>query len=197
MQQFQDFIATELFHAITGTVLWTVFVALVLALPAPYIAFKLIRRNRCLGGNIYNGLAQADRFMQIWIAGEPLASVDEQYIWAFVPNRNPLAAHNSKIDKELERHRLVRVFEKRDRETGEIAVLAEPRIDLYFGFRNSCIFLFLLFLRVVFFGDSFSHIAIGNGIYNVRKLRRLFIETSFLISLIFVGLGIFIFKKLS
>ena len=69
-------------------------------LPAPYLAFKLLRRNRCLGRDIFRELAQADRFMDVWNAERPLLSDESQYHWAFVPNRNSQAAHLDRIDQQ-------------------------------------------------------------------------------------------------
>jgi hypothetical protein len=150
-------------------------VVFILALPAPYIACRLIRRNRCLGRDIYRELAQADRFMQVWIAETPLASTDEQYIWTFIPNRNPAAAHYSKIDDQLAKLKLVERYA--DHGTYDSVYFAKPRRGKYL-LRNWLIFLLLLWLRMTIFGDRPSHIASGNGRFDERTLKRMYWETT-------------------
>ena len=156
---------------------WAFFalVVFVLALPAPYIAFRLIRRNRCLGRDIYRELAQADRFMQIWIAEAPLASTDEQYIWTFIPNGNRAAAHYSKIDEQLAKLKLIERYA--DHGTYDSVPFAKSRRGKYL-LRNWLIFLLLLWLRMTIFGDRPSHIASGNGRFDERALKRMYVETT-------------------
>ena len=87
--------------------LWIILVIFALTLRAPYYAFKLIRRNRPLGRDIYRELAQADRFMMIWNEKDALSSNDEPYIFAFIPNQNRQVAHYSKIDEQLIKWKLI------------------------------------------------------------------------------------------
>ncbi|MDD5102976.1 MAG: hypothetical protein PHX93_01100 [Candidatus Peribacteraceae bacterium] len=153
-------------------------------LPAMFVALKLIRRNRCLGRDIYRELAQADRFMNIWNAERPLLSDDSQYFWAFVPNGNRQAAHNSRIDEQLAQHNLIEVFEARD-SAGEVQKYARPRRGIFLV-RNSLVFSFLLYFRITFLGDRLSHIASGNGLINLPKLRVIYFETTLFFSLLCV-----------
>jgi len=155
-------------------------------LPAMDISLKLLRRNRCLGRDIYRELAQADRFMSIWNAERPLLSDDSQYRWAFVPNGNRQAAHNCRIDEQLARRNLVELFEARD-SVGEMKKYARPRRGIFL-IRNLLVFSSLLFLRITFLGDRLSHIASGNGLINLPKLRIIYFETTLFFSLLFVFL---------
>lgn len=168
-------IAGYLLHLVVDY--WVFFLLLVVffALPAPYLAFRLLRRNRCLGRDIYRELAQADRFMDIWNAERPMLSGEQQHHWAFIPNRNPQAAHLDRIDGQLAKLKLIELFEQRD-SSGYIKTYARPYEGMY-TVRNWLVFALLLFLRVVFLGDRFSHIASGNSRIDERGLKRIFRET--------------------
>lgn len=159
--------------------IYLVLVAVGLALRAPFIAFRLIRRNRQLGRDIYRELAQADRFMDIWNAEIPLLSDSSQHHWAFVPNGNKQAANLNRIDGQLLKLKLIELTEQRD-SAGNVRKYARRRSGLFL-IRNSLVYAFLLFFRVTFFGDRFSHIASGNGIIDVRTLQIIYFEVSVLI----------------
>lgn len=162
--------------------LWIAVVVLVLALPAPYYAVKLIRRNRSLGGNIYSELAMADRFMQVWISETPLDSSDQQYIWAFVPNGNRAAAHYNKIDNGLIRWKLLKRTTSHETRS-ESSSLVEPMTGIYLV-RNWLIFLLLLWLRITFFGDKCSHITFGGSKYGEKELKSMYKKTTGILILI-------------
>ncbi len=175
-------------------VLWIILVFIFLALPAPYYAMKLIRRNRSLGRDIYREIAQADRFMQLWIVDQPVVSSDEQYIWAFVPNHNPQGAHYSKIDAQLAKMNLIQIVQ--DAPFGGFPSnrrMVKPVKGVYL-LRNWMIFLLLLFLRVTFFGDRFSHISTGGGRFESASLEKMYWATAIfliflLIALIYIALS--------
>jgi len=185
MEEWAYFIGENIIRLTVDFWTWAVIVIAVLSLPAPYLAFKLIRRNRCLGRRIYDELAHADRFMQIWVSGSPLLSDDSQYIWPFVPNGNKAAAHNSKIDDQLAKMKLI--HKKIDHTTYDHVSLVEPRGDQYW-LRNSIVFLLLLFLRVTIFGDKVSHIAMGGGRYTEKDLTRMYKITTVFLIVVFLSL---------
>lgn len=170
-----------LLQLVINGLIWVVLVILFFALPAPYLAFRLLRRNRCLGRDIYRELAQADRFMNVWIEKNPLVSNDQQYIWAFVPNGNNAAARNSKIDDQLAKWKLVDRYQ--DFGTYNAVYFVRPMRGKYL-LRNWIIFFLLLFLRITFLGDRSSHIASGSGRFNERTLKRMYWETAVLISVL-------------
>jgi hypothetical protein len=141
-------------------------------LRAPFIAFRLIRRNRQIGRDIYRELAQGDRFMDIWNAETPMLSDESQYHWAFVPNGNRQAANLNRIDQELAKLKLIELIQQPD-SSGYIKQYAQRHSGVLVV-RNSLIYAFVLFLRVTFLGDRFSHIASGNGRLSVRGLQRIY-----------------------
>lgn len=160
---------------------WNLILLLVLffSFRAPFIAFKLIRRNRCLGRNIYRDLAQADRFMEIWSSKSYLSSSEQQYVWAFVPNGNGEAAHCSKIDAELHKLNLI------DRIPiqglyGGTSTSVKSKKGKYL-LRNWLVFLLLIWLRVAIFGDRCSHIATGGGKFTEKQLRYMFWAINFIL----------------
>jgi len=172
-----------LFHLTLDNWVWLLLLIVVIALPAPYLAFRLIRRNRSLGRDIYREVAQADRFMDIWMAQSPLASNEAPYFRAYVFNGNPAAAHDAKIDDQLARMKLVERFPVHGTYGGSTSCV-KPMRGRYL-FRNWLVFILLLFLRITFFGDRPSHIASGNGLFSEKQLLRMYWETvSLLIALL-------------
>ncbi len=153
---------------------WVFFLLVVIyfALPAPYLAFKMMRRNRCEGRDIYRELAWIDRFMDVWIAERPLLSNEQQYFRAFVTNGNSAAAHNKKIDEQLAGHHLIEMETNREGTT-----YSKGKRGKYL-LRNWLIFLLVLFVRVTFFGDKMSHIASGNGRMDKKSLERMYVLTT-------------------
>ncbi len=194
MNNWQTFVIDQVIGAITGPFIWTPIVIVTFALPAPFIALKLIRRNRCQGGDIYRGRAQADRFMEIWHADSALASIDQTHHNAFVTNGNPQAAHISRIDRELEKSKLIQLFERRHPSTGDTQLVAVRKTGLYYGPRNSAVYLLLLFLRVSIFGDPFNQIVGGSSRYTDRDLQHFFWEILALFALIYVLVQAFLFQ---
>lgn len=150
--------------------LWAVLVIICFALPAPYYSLKLIRRNRCLGRNIYSELALADRFMDVWNATSTLASGNQQYHWAFVPNGNSAAAQLGNIDKQLAKWKLVQFVSMAGTFGGSVTSVRSMR-NRYL-LRNWLVLLLVLWLRVTIFGDRYSHIASGNGRFNEKTLAQ-------------------------
>lgn len=187
-------VALYLLDLVLGNWLWITLVVIAFALPAPYYALKLIRRNRCLGRDIYRELAQADRFMEIWNAQSSLSSNDQQYIFAFVTNGNSAAAHNMKIDAILAEYKLVQRSPVHGTFGGSTSIVS-PMRGRYL-LRNWLVFLLLLWLRVAIFGDRFSHIASGNGKFNEKMLKRMYWETSFALIALFVLIIILLGKFL-
>ena len=145
------------------------------ALPAPYYAFKLIRRNRCLGRDIYRELALADRFMEVWNCKKTLGSGQQQYIFAFVTNGNRAAAQLMQIDSKLAEWNLVKRNSVNGTFNGPSSIVSAKRG--WFLLRNWLIFLMLLWFKVAIFGDKFSHITSGSGKYNEKNLKRMYYET--------------------
>lgn len=149
-----------------------VLIVILSALRALFVAFRLIRRNRQLGRDIYRELAQGDRFMDIWNAETPMLSDESRYHWAFVPNGNRQAANLNRIDQQLANLKLIELVQRQD-SSGYMKQYAQRKGGLLVV-RNSLVYAFTLFLRVTFLGDRFSHIASGNGRISVHGLQRIY-----------------------
>jgi len=160
------YIGFTIFESVLGSFLIFLLIVFILTIRAPIIAMKVIRRNRCLGGNTYCGIAQADRFMQVWMM-KKWASVPAQYQDAFVTNGNSAAGHIDKIDFELEKLKLVDVVNEPDGRKFACAKRGN------YWFRNWIVFLLLLFFRITFFGDKYSHIRISDH-FSEKLLQRLY-----------------------
>lgn len=165
-------IALYLLRLVGENWLWVALVIVAFALPAPYYAMKLIRRNRCLGRDIYRELALADRFMEVWNATSTLSSGDHQYHSTFIPNGNNAAARLMQIDARLAEWRLVQRIPVHGTFGGSTSIV-RPMRGRYL-LRNWLVFLLLLWLRVAIFGDRLSHIASGNGRFNQKILKRMY-----------------------
>jgi len=180
-------VAGYLFQLVVDNwILWPILLILAYALPAPYLAFRLLRRNRSLGRDIYREVAQADRFMDIWMTKKPQLSNLKQYHQAFVFNGNSAAAHNAQIDEQLAKWKLVKRSPTHGTFNGSGAVVQS--VHGRFWLRNWLVFLLLLFMRITFFGDKVSHIAIGGGLFTEKQLKRMYWETTLLLVVLLVFL---------
>ena len=160
------YVGLTIFESALGSFLIFILIVLTLTIHAPIIAMKVIRRNRCLGGNIYCGIAQADRFMEVWMMRK-WSSVPAQYRDAFITNGNSAAGHVDRIDLELEKLKLVDVVKESD---GRVFACAKRG---NYWLRNWIVFLLVLFVRVTFFGDKYSHIRIADH-FSEQLLQRLY-----------------------
>lgn len=194
MESISEYIIGNITWAIVGSlIIAPIFVTLVFAIKAPYIAFYLIRRNRCLGRDIYREISQADRFMDIWIMGAYNSTNGKCRNAFYLDGWDPQAARMDRVDGVLETLNLISIVDKTDELTKSVKKIAIPKKGKYL-FRNWLIFLMLLFLRVSFFGDKTSHIAIaGTEFESVKYLNKLYWLTTVLICLIVVSLFFLLF----
>ncbi|OGJ63477.1 hypothetical protein A3H22_01230 [Candidatus Peribacteria bacterium RIFCSPLOWO2_12_FULL_55_15] len=163
-------IGINLFWLVIGSlVILPAIIALTFSFKAPFLAVRLIRRNRPLGRNIYCEIAQADRFMDVWMLGG-WSSPDVQCQNVLTKNNwDSRAGKTSAIDQELVKLKLLETYIRADNNN---MPMVRPKRGAYW-LRNFAVFLLLLVLRVSIFGDQYSHIEIPEHC-NAKKLKALF-----------------------
>lgn len=165
-------IGINLFWLVIGSlVILPAIIALTFSFKAPFLAVRLIRRNRPLGRNIYCEIAQADRFMDVWMLGGWSSPEAQCKNVLTMSNWDSRAGKTSAIDQELIKLKLLESYIRADNNMP----MMRPKRGAYW-LRNFAVFLLLLLLRVSIFGDQFSHIEIPEHC-NVKKLKILFWST--------------------
>jgi hypothetical protein len=184
-----QYIGENILWIIIGAPILATLIAFALTIRAPFIAFRLIRRNRCLGGNIYCGIAQADRFMDVWMLGKWCSTKARCKNILTKDGWDPEAGRMNRIDSELVKIKVIKEVTEIDKNTGDIKNFVVPQKGRYW-LRNWIIFLTLLFLRVTIFGDKFSHICIPDN-FPEKKVKHLyhlilFLFTTTIVAFLFV-----------